>query len=165
MPKAYKPVLSTKDVYQGSQNTNYARDQTTGQIFLKSGVNQRCVLPEQFKTAVFVLKDNTANNTSNTVYTVPTGRVFFLLGANLNYASDAAAFGNAAYLKIGSDGLLRGYGNNDAAGVSYGMSQNFASILVFPAGTVFSVSTSDVNVRATGCVFGYEINESEYFPA
>lgn len=165
MPKAYVPVKSLADTYQSSQDTNYARDQTTGDLFLKSGINNRCIIPEQFKDATFILQDNTAINADNRVYIVPAGKVFLLLGANLQISTDAAALGNAAYLKIGSAAILRGYGNGDASGCAYGMSQNFASILVIDEATDIRVSTSDPNVRATGCVFGYEIPKSSYFPA
>ncbi len=169
MPKAFKPTTSVGDKYQGSEPTNYVRDQTTGQLVLKSGFNTRCVLPEMFKSAEFILKDNTAINTDTTIYTVPAGKVLLLLGANLNYSSQAATFGNAARLNFDINGtitaILRGYGDGSATGCAYGMSQNFASILVIPEGVRIYVSSASVNVRATGCVFGYIINNSEYFPA
>lgn len=169
MPKAFKPTNSIGDKYQGSEPTNYVRDQTTGQLVLKSGINQRCIVPEMFKTAEFILKDNTAVNTDNTVYTVPAGKVLLLLGANLNYSSQAATFGNAARLNFDIGGtitaILRGYGDGSATGCAYGMSQNFASILVLPEDTRIYVSSSSANVRATGCIFGFIISNSEYFPA
>lgn len=165
MPKAYKPVLSKSDVYQGSQNTQYARDQTTGDVFLKSGINQRCIVPEQFKTAVLKVVDNTAINDENNVYTVPQGKVMLVLGMSLQISTQAATFGNAGRLKINGDGILRGYGSADTVGVAYALSQNLSSFLVLVYGDTVTVSSQDTDLRATGSIFGYEIDESEYFPA
>lgn len=165
MPKAYVPILSKEDVYQSSQDTNYARDQTTGQIFLKSGINQRCIVPEQFKTATMKVVDNTAVNAENNVYVVPQGKVMLVLGMTLQVSTQAATFGNAGRLKINGNGILRGYGSAEATGCAYGMTQNLSSFLVLVYGDSVTVSSADADLRATGSIFGYEIDESEYFPA
>lgn len=163
--KAFTGIPSKNDIYQGSENSNYVRDQTTGQLVLKSGINTRCIIPEQFSSATLIIKDNTAINATGNIYTVPDGKVFLMLGANLNVSSQAATFGNAAYLQLDSAPILRGYGSAEVTGCAYGMTQNFAAIIAVPEKVVIAVRSANANVRATGCVFGYEIDSSEYFPA
>lgn len=161
----FKPTESINDNYQGSISTQYARDQTTGQLFLKSGTNTRCIVPEMFKTAVFVGDSNWAENTTNTVYTVPDGKVLLLLGVTLQISSKAATYGNAATMDIDGVEVLRGFGNNDASGIAYAITQNLTSFIVLMEKKKIEVTTQTANMKATGGFFGYLIDRAEFYPA
>ena len=162
---AYKPVKSASDLYQTSQNTNYARDQTTGELFLKSGANVRTLLTEQFKTAFFEQDDGTAVDTLTTILTVPAGKTFLLIGASLQISTlNANTFNVKGRLRIGSRSILIGYGS-EIPGNGYSISQNLNTIVPIAENTVIRVDSDSPNLRATASIFGYLINNAEYFPA
>jgi len=161
--KVFKAPKSVNDNYQSARDTQYAKDQTTGKLYLTSGTNQRTIIPEQFKTAVFVGGEMDANNSRNTVYTVPAGKVLLLLGVTLQLSFQAASYGNQGQMYIAGIETLSGVGS-DVAG-AYAMSQNLNSILVLNEGELIEVATANVKIKATGCFFGYLIDKSEYYPA
>jgi len=164
MLKAYKPVLSTKDVYQTSQDTNYQRDQTTGALFLKSGSNVRTILTEQFKSGVFEYNDGTVVGGGSTVLrTVPAGKVLLLMSVSLQISHKAATFGLSGWIRFGGVALLTGYGTDDAG--AYGMAKTFTSFIAVPAGSTIAVQADNNLIRATGSYTGFLIDSSEYFPA
>lgn len=167
--KAFVGNPSNNDFYQSSVSTNYQRDQVTGELFKTSGNNVRTIIPEQFKSAKFINEDQTATNTDNDIYVVPTGKVFILTFAFLNVCN------TNAILSLGSTGRLR-YSTNGGAtykallrfmgtvGVSFSNNQGLtpSAYMVFDQLTEFNVSSSNNALAATATVMGYEIEKSEY---
>lgn len=164
MPKAYKPILSKNDFYQNSQNTNYQRDQTTGELFLKSGSNVRTIITEQFKTATWVNYESSVTNTNAIVYTIPEGKILVLISIGTQVSFKAATFGESGAIFHSTGGNLIELYGNDTAGTS-ALSQVFPIPLVLDSLTFFRFISTATTIRATCFFFGYLIDKSEYYPA
>lgn len=169
----FKPLdVGLKDNYQGSVQTQYARDQTTGNLFLTSGTNTRTILTEQFKTSTFINEDDSATNSDNDIYIVPAGKVFIMTFAFLNVCctNAVASLGSTGRLRYSTNGggsykaLLRFMA---PVGVSFSNNACLtpAAFMIFPENCIFNVSSSNNAVAATATVMGYEISSSEYHPA
>ena len=167
----YKPILDSKsDIYQNSVQTQYARDQTTGNLFLTSGTNTRCIIPEQFKSAKLIGASASAINTQTTIYTVPAGKIFILSSAQVSSTWHDAivnliTFGNLRYHTGGvPTTIIRTFGVWGLSGTTT-ISLNPSSILVFTAGYIFEVASNSAQLNCGGCLLGYEIDVAEYHPA
>jgi len=168
---AYKPSISAKDTgYLQSQDTSWAKDSVTGELFKTTSINAKTIIPKIYSSAVLVTHDNFAENDENSVYIVPANKTFLLLGINLSCvwqqigASGGAATGGWGEMGtmgvIGSEKILRGYGH-DGFG-TFTMCQNFVALPVFPSGTEFAVRSTEDYFLSTGGVVGYEIDTIEY---
>ena len=85
---AYKPILSKADIYQSSVQTNYVKDQTTGELFKTSGLNTRSSIQEQCPSAQLfggtILISSPGG--SQTYYTVPDGKILILMEMNVSFS-------------------------------------------------------------------------------
>lgn len=158
-----KTIDVKKDIYQPIQKVNYVRDSTTGELFLKSGINQRSVIPEQFKTATFITGTNSVSNSTATIYQVPFGKIFFLISITNQISYNANTYGNSAFLKINSSVIMRGYGAATAG--AYVLGQNLNAIIILVGGDTITATTQSTDVTSTATIFGYLIEGSEYYPA
>jgi hypothetical protein len=161
---AYKPIKSASDTYQTSVSTNYQKDQTTGELFKTSGNNVRTIIPEQFKSAKLIARNNYASNGYNTIYTIPAGKVFIL--------TSAAFWQNAAALTTGNSGQLRVVlgattyplveirGTAAASNISFPLT--YSALMVFQENFKFEVGNATANLTTGASVLGYEIDSSEY---
>ena len=169
--KVFKPTISKNDIYQSSQSTQYKKDQTTGELFPTSGQNVKTIIPEMFKSAEFMIIDNSATSgTNHDIYAVGAGKIFILIGASLSTAWEAAhAIGDTGYLRITINGgvsydiMIRASGHGGAVGSSNFMF-NPNVLMVFDETYTFNVRAI-TNCYATATIMGYLIDKSEYFPA
>jgi len=163
MPTVYHTPLTTAKSYTLPYTDVISElDPNTGLPLIKSGINVRTILPEQFKTATFIAKTNSANNGSSTIYTIPDGKVLLLTSICLQVSFQAASLGNGGQLTLDGNTLLRGYGS-DVSG-AYAMNQSLPTLIVCSSSSVFAVDNSSAKVRHTGSIFGYLIDASEYKP-
>ena len=133
------------------------------------GLNVKTILPKVYTTATFINQDDSATNSDNDVYIVPSGKIFILTFAFLNVCN------TNGILSLGSTGRLR-YSNNGCSsytallrfmgppGVAFSNNQGLtpSALMIFDAGTIFNVSSSNNALAATASVMGYEISEEEY---
>lgn len=154
------PLIDGKnDSYQSSVTTTYAKDQTTGGLFLTSGTNVRTIIPEMFPSALFIGESNYANNADNNVYIVPTGKKLIVTGLFIQISYQAASYARQANLTLDGAEMLRGYGS-DVAG-AYAMSVPLTALIVLNAGQEFRIVSDSLLIRAVGGFFGYLLDKDK----
>jgi len=161
-----KPPKKISHLDQGI-NTLTVFDTLTGEKVVKSGLNVRSIITEQFKTASFnVASANAIDSTSNVV-TIPDNKICLLVSANLCASSNATTSGNAT-LRYSTNGggstntILRV--RTLAIGTAT-QALNTPVILVFPSGTIFEVVSDATTIICDGVVHYYLISPEEYLPA
>ena len=166
----YKPILSKNDVYQESVNTNYQRDQTTGELFKTSGNNVRTIIPEQIKCENLIQKQLIVSNTSfDNLYIVPKGYVFIL-----NYVTLQSSFNISAATITSVRECKLTLGNSSTIGISHtifhvngSISQFGFSDVITPSNTLIYDQdarfklTSDINSSCSASISGYLIKKSD----
>lgn len=112
-----------------------------------------------FPNAVFISANNYANNDDIRVYLVPDGKKLIITGLTLQLSYKASTFGNAAYLKIGTDVVMIAYGA-DVAG-AYVEALNLNALMVVDEKQDIRILNSSVNLRSTAILFGYLVSKSD----
>jgi len=108
-----------------------------------------CVLPKALnKTPIF--QRNTATNATVTVYTVTSGKTFYLVGAVLSGIGTSGA----AALRIAGTNLV--VLNFDGTDHDEEMPFPLAAPMPFPGGTVFAVVSTTATVQGDASIMGWE---------
>jgi len=169
----FKPTEQTKDTYFDSQNTLYARDQTTGEIIRKSAINTRTIMSEQFKSAKIIFARDTQNVSNGafianqTFATIPAGKVWILVSLTVCQNS----YGGGAQHGYGAIGvnaansylveLMTANNTNESQTV------NFANTIAFTSGvqfqtTLFAMGGIGAVTTIRTVLVAWEIDKSEF---
>jgi hypothetical protein len=112
------------------------------------------------ETADVLLKNGKAENETTTIYTVPAGKVAYIISVQLAYHTSAAISDKDAeiYVDTGSTILLAQQVNTAAASEGQAWSANFAIPLRLDAAQAVIVSSGSAGLETIGTMQGYEVD-------
>ena len=98
-----------------------------------------------------------ANNSTETIYTVPTGKVYLIIAADLSYWTDEAALGDVGLLEFAGNEVMNLACTNITSdgGVE---TMNFIPPVRLTAGQTVQVTSNSTQLSAQAHVIGYLIS-------
>ena len=130
------------------------------------GTNTKTFIPSIYTTAQLKVGSSNGQGSYNTIYTVPSGKVFICLSICSALSFQASSMGNAGGLRYYNAStnttkeITRGYGC-DVAG-TYALPLPLSNLFVLLSGDYIEVGSSSTRVLAIGNVIGYEVSQEEF---